>query len=97
VHWRRFRIDGRVQGVGFRAFVLRQALRLGLVGEVWNGQDGSVGCMAGHEASSSLDEFEQRLWTGPGHVTGVRSEPAQQLPGADSFFIVPSPTVEWDS
>lgn len=33
---------GRVQGVGFRAFVLRHARELGVGGTVWNRADGGV-------------------------------------------------------
>ena len=40
------RVRGRVQGVGFRYFVLSEALRLGLTGWVANEQDGSVTCIA---------------------------------------------------
>ncbi|HRC85758.1 MAG TPA: acylphosphatase, partial [Thermoanaerobaculia bacterium] len=36
------RVTGRVQGVGFRAFVRREGRRLGLSGEVRNLEDGSV-------------------------------------------------------
>jgi acylphosphatase len=35
-------VRGRVQGVGFRAFVRAQAHRLGVQGTVWNGYDGAV-------------------------------------------------------
>jgi acylphosphatase len=38
----RFTVFGRVQGVGFRAFVLREAQRRGLRGWVRNRSDGSV-------------------------------------------------------
>lgn len=35
-------VTGRVQGVGFRWFLVRQALALGLGGEVRNRSDGAV-------------------------------------------------------
>lgn len=37
---------GRVQGVGFRFFVLQQGMELGLTGWVANESDGSVRCIA---------------------------------------------------
>jgi acylphosphatase len=39
---KRVRVEGRVQGVGFRAFVEREALRRGLDGYVRNRRDGGV-------------------------------------------------------
>jgi acylphosphatase len=38
----RVRIEGRVQGVGFRAFVQREALARGVDGYVHNRRDGGV-------------------------------------------------------
>lgn len=39
-------VRGRVQGVGFRYFVIRHAIRLGLSGWVANERDGSLRCVA---------------------------------------------------
>ena len=39
-------VRGRVQGVGFRFFVIRQASRLGLTGWVANEPSGGVRCVA---------------------------------------------------
>jgi acylphosphatase len=39
-------VEGRVQGVGFRAFVAREAGRLGLAGWARNRRDGSVEILA---------------------------------------------------
>lgn len=48
----RFFVSGRVQGVGFRAFLVREANALGLAGWTRNRADGSVEALAaGPEAA----------------------------------------------
>ena len=39
-------VRGRVQGVGFRYYIVSHAMRLGLTGWVSNDQDGAVRCVA---------------------------------------------------
>jgi acylphosphatase len=57
-------VIGRVQGVGFRYHVLRQATDLGLTGWVANEHDGSVRCRA-EGPRSDLDTLVEALETGP--------------------------------
>ena len=58
------RVTGRVHGVGFRYFVLREAQVLGLVGWVANVPDGSVECVA-EGPRDRLEAFLERLRAGP--------------------------------
>ncbi len=60
----RYRIVGRVQGVGYRAFVQRAAKDEGLHGFARNLADGSVEVLAEGDAEA-LARFEWRLWQGP--------------------------------
>lgn len=57
-------IRGRVQGVGYRVFVLREALWLGLDGFVSNEADGSVHVIA-EGARDDLERLVERLAEGP--------------------------------
>lgn len=57
-------IEGRVQGVGFRYFVVRQARSMGLVGWVRNLPDGTVEAIAAGP-TSALSELEDALRQGP--------------------------------
>jgi acylphosphatase len=62
------RIEGRVQGVGFRRFVERTATALGLAGWARNLTDGSVEVLAvGPRAA--LDTLRERLALGPPYAT----------------------------
>jgi acylphosphatase len=82
---RYFRIQGRVQGVGYRAFTLRQARSLGLGGYVRNLSDGSVEAVAVGEAGP-LADLESRLREGPAgsqvDSVEVREEASDPGPGA---------------
>lgn len=69
---RSWEISGRVQGVGFRAFVQYWARQLGLKGWVRNTPAGTVQCFA-EGPTSELDTLLTRLQTGPpgSHVMEV--------------------------
>jgi acylphosphatase len=57
-------VQGRVQGVGFRAFVRYQAERLGIRGAVWNGDDGAVYVVA-EGSRPALEALLAALRQGP--------------------------------
>lgn len=57
-------VRGRVQGVGFRFFVVREAIALGLDGFVANERDGSVRVVA-EGPRPDLDALLERLEAGP--------------------------------
>jgi acylphosphatase len=59
-----FLIQGRVQGVGFRWFVQREASELELRGWVRNTEDGDVEVVAAGEAAD-LDDLRSSLKQGP--------------------------------
>lgn len=77
------RVHGRVQGVGYRVFALREAMYLGLDGLVANEPDGSVRVVA-EGGRRDLERLLERLEEGPpaGIVERVitRWEPARGMP-----------------
>jgi acylphosphatase len=85
----RFVVSGRVQGVGFRWFVLRSARSLGLTGYVSNLPDGHVEVVAAG-TEGQIAELEALLRKGPpaARVTGVEKiEIVDEVNGFMSFDI----------
>jgi acylphosphatase len=86
----RLRITGRVQGVGYRAWVAEEARALGLSGFVRNRLDGSVELVARGQAWA-LATLEQACRRGPpgARVDGVEASAAIGLL-PDGFTIKPT-------
>lgn len=78
-------MSGRVQGVGFRAFVRHAAQGLGIVGTVWNSTSGSVECEAFGQPSA-LGSFERLLHEGPA-LARVESVTVMDMVVADDTSI----------
>ena len=77
-------VRGRVQQVGFRAFVLRHAERLGLDGTVANRPDGCVETVV-EGSRGAVAELVRRLHEGPAfarveQVDVTEEDAAGQLP-----------------
>jgi acylphosphatase len=85
---KRFRIQGRVQGVGFRYFTRRTARSLGLNGFVRNLPDGSVEAVAEGD-EDRLTALERELRRGPSgaRVESVESSDHHSGSGAGDFEI----------
>lgn len=84
------RITGRVQGVGFRWWVRRQATALELSGWVMNGDDERSVELVAEGPAAALDELEQFLHVGPSGAR-VESVTARRGPASgefDAFAIV---------
>ena len=76
---KRFVVKGRVQGVGYRYFVVREANALGVSGFVRNLPDGQVEVVAAGEAPL-IDALEGRLWQGPPHARVATIETGEAAP-----------------
>jgi acylphosphatase len=85
---RRFIVRGRVQGVGFRWFVEREAHILGIAGWVRNNADGGVEVMA-QGTRDQLTGLRSRLRQGPraARVDAVEEAEARPAAGVSSFRI----------
>lgn len=85
----RFIVSGRVQGVGFRWFVMREATRLDLAGSVRNLPDGTVEVVA-RGPVEALGLLESALRHGPpaAHVQSVdKSDFSHQIELSKPFDV----------
>ncbi|MEU9885514.1 carbamoyltransferase HypF [Sphaerisporangium sp. NPDC051011] len=84
------RVDGIVQGVGFRPFVHREATRLGLRGLVGNDERGVVIEVEG--ASAAVAEFVETVRHRPPPLATVDRVTSRRIPvtGEHGFRIAPS-------
>ena len=76
---KQFRIEGRVQGVFYRANTQKLAAQLGLTGFARNNQDNTVTVVACGELIA-LEALEDWLWQGPpaAVVEKVTEEPCEE-------------------
>jgi DNA ligase D-like protein (predicted 3'-phosphoesterase) len=80
-------VRGQVQGVGFRDAIVRRARRLGVMGWVRNGEDGSV-LVHAEGPEPAVEELLAYLHEGPrgARVAEVETEPAK-VEGHEQFAI----------
>ena len=85
---RRFLVRGRVQGVGFRWFVEREAYILQIAGWVRNNPDGTVEVLA-QGTRDQLAGLRSRLHEGPraARIDDVEVSEAEPIPGLTSFQV----------
>jgi len=85
---RRFLVRGRVQGVGFRWFVEREAHILQIAGWVRNNHDGGVEVLA-MGTREQLAGLRSRLQEGPraARVENVEESEAEPVVGLNSFQV----------
>jgi acylphosphatase len=86
-------VEGHVQGVGYREFVRRAALRLGVSGWVRNRPDGAVEALL-CGPSAAVDALVTEMRKGPrfAAVKNVSLTALTETPGGDSGAFVILPT-----
>lgn len=85
----RVRVEGKVQGVGFRAFAVRQALALSLIGWVRNRADGTMEALVTGSVGD-VEKFVQACMKGPegAKVTAIDLIDDKD-PGSQGFVELP--------
>ena len=80
-------IHGRVQGVGFRETVRREALRVGVAGSVENCPDGSVAAVFEGDPDA-VDKLVELCRNGPLGARVTRVDEAEEQPrGSEGFDV----------
>lgn len=87
---RRCVVRGRVQGVGFRWFVTRNAADLGVRGTVRNLADGAVEVVLQADESAPVAALVERIRSGPraSRVQAVECEPMDDEPRYHGFQVL---------
>lgn len=87
---RRCIVSGRVQGVGFRWFVVRNAEDLGVAGTVRNRSDGTVEAILQADSESPVEALIDRIREGPSpaRVEDVEVESTEEDRVYDTMSIV---------
>jgi len=85
----RVRVEGKVQGVGFRAYAIRQAVALNLTGWVRNRADGAMEAIVTGQVKD-VEGFIQACMKGPqgAKVTNIDLF-ADKDPGGEGFIGLP--------
>jgi acylphosphatase len=82
-------VDGSVQGVGYREFTRRAALRLGVSGWVRNRHDGAVEALIrGPPAAVEALVVEMRQGPRFADVNSVSVTELDETPGDDGAFVI---------
>ena len=85
----RVRVEGKVQGVGFRAFSVRQALALNLKGWVRNRADGALEALITGDVKD-VERFVQACMKGPAGAKVSNIDLIADIdPGSEGFIEVP--------
>jgi len=86
-------VQGRVQGVGYRAFLVREANGLGLAGWARNRSDGSVEAVAAGSAvaiAALIDTARRGPWLAQVEALSEESADEGDLLEIDGFVVAPT-------
>ena len=82
-------VDGSVQGVGYREFTRRAALRLGVSGWIRNRSDGAVEALI-RGPPAAVEELVAEMRQGPrfADVNSMSVTELDETPGDDGAFVI---------